>query len=211
MEVHKVGNSLLTALHMLIGLSLKVYVSACMWTYMHTNVCAGCVQEYTAAEFSLSEDTNPEDSAVELPKGEGCRTIFEGVNPLKFDWNQLTGLKVTWSRVGIQCDFMNLFPGKAMLLITFSKGAFEFFGKSRVQEWMWGWETRRSCLSHALVWILTLICVPCFHSCPAFPSDFPKGWQMCLFVAHSKNMRYYYYHCKNRLWQCQVGCNGIKV
>lgn len=64
---------------------------------------------------------------------------------------------------------------------------------------------------HALVWILTLILVPCFHSCPAFPSDFPKGWQMCLFAACSKNMRYCYYHCENRFGQCHVGCNGIKV
>lgn len=116
------------------------------------------MQEYTAAEFSLSGGNNLEVSAVELPKGEEWRMILEGVNPLKFGWNRFTGLKFPWSGVGTQCDFMKLFPGKAMLLIPFSKWAFEFFGKLTVQEWMWGRGTRRSSLPTLWYgfWLLSL-------------------------------------------------------
>lgn len=50
MEVHKVGSSLLTTLHMLVSLSLKVYVCACLCAYMHKNVSTAwlCARVYSS-------------------------------------------------------------------------------------------------------------------------------------------------------------------
>lgn len=112
-------------------------------------------------------------------KVQKCRATVKGINPLQFGWNHLADLRDTWvwcwQLVWLEGPFFKENQAKNVLS-TFSKQALKIFRKTDnlgMSVRQRNREIRGPILT--LIWTLLLNPVPCFHRCPALPSQPPKG------------------------------------